>query len=151
MRGFIFILLTFGLGFASATLVKADDGAEMLMQLDRDFSAYRAEHGTRAAFAAFLADDVITLGPAAHPKIGLAAVLADTVDNPNVVTTWEPEGADISGDLGYTWGLFVSQYSAEDGTSSQFHGKYASFWKRQSDGSWKVVIDAFSGNPAPAN
>ena len=149
MRRLIFVLMVFGFGIGATAPAMAQDSAEMLMQRDRDFSAYRVAHGTRAAFSAFLADDVVTLGPDVAPKIGLEAVLADTEDNADVVVTWEPEGADVSENLGYTWGLFVANITAADGTISQMHGKYATFWKRQADGSWKAVIDAFSNNPAP--
>lgn len=125
------------------------DTVEMLFALDREFVQYRLEHGTYAAFAKFLADDAITLPPGEAPKIGLEAVLLDAGDRPNTTVTWEPETGDISGDLGYTWGLFSINTTADDGSLSKQHGKYTSVWKRQDDGGWKIVIESFSLNPPP--
>ena len=125
------------------------DTVEMLFALDREFVQYRLENGTYAAFAKYLAPDAITLPPGAAAKIGLEAILRDAGDKPNTAVTWQPETGDISGDLGYTWCLFSINTTGDDGTVSKQHGKYASVWKRQNNGRWKIVIDSFSLNPPP--
>lgn len=125
------------------------DTVEMLFALDREFVQYRLENGTYAAFAKYLAPDAVTLPPGEAPKIGLDAVLRDASDRPNTTVTWEPEAGDISGDMGYTWGLFSINTALDDGSVSKQHGKYASVWKRQENGEWKVVVDSFSLNPPP--
>lgn len=125
------------------------DSVEMLMALDREFVQYRLKNGTYKAFAKYLADDAVTLPPGAAPKIGLKAILKDASDKPNTTVTWEATAGDISGDLGYTWGPFSMNTTNEDGSISKQHGKYASVWKRQTDGGWKIVIDSFSLNPPP--
>jgi ketosteroid isomerase-like protein len=52
-------------------------------------------------------------------------------------------GADISasGDLGYTYGTYEFRAVGKDGNPVVEHGKYTSIWKKQRDGSWKVVLD----------
>ena len=125
------------------------DTLEMLFALDREFVEYRLEHGTYKAFAKYLADDAVTLPPGEAPKVGLEAVLRDAGDRPNTTVTWAPEAGDISGDMGYTWGLFSINTKQEDGTVSKQHGKYASIWKKQDTGEWKIVVDSFSLNPPP--
>jgi ketosteroid isomerase-like protein len=67
----------------------------------------------------------------------MAQVFAD----PKFVLRWEPLGAEVSGNLGYTYGLY---------RSSNGYGKYVSVWKKQRDGSWKIVVDAGNTSPAPA-
>ena len=64
--------------------------------------------------------------------------------------TWAPVGADIadSGDLGYTYGTFEFRSKDKEGKPSAEHGKYTSIWKKQKDGSWKVVLDM--GNASSA-
>ena len=64
--------------------------------------------------------------------------------------TWRPVGADISasGDLGYTYGTFEFRSKDKNGKPTVEHGKYTSIWKKQNDGSWKVVLDM--GNASPA-
>jgi len=125
------------------------NSVETLMALDRKFVQYRLENGTYKAFAKYLAGDAVTLPPGEAPKVGLAAILRDANDKPNTTVTWEPEAGDISGDLGYTWGPFSINTTNADGTVSKNHGKYASVWKRQENGQWKVVVDSFSMSPAP--
>ena len=125
------------------------DTVEILFALDREFVQYRLENGTYKAFAKYLAPDAITLPPGEAPKIGLEAILRDAGDKPNTTVTWEPETGDISGDLGFSWGLFSINTTGADGAVSKQHGKYATVWKRQDDEEWKIVIDSFSLNPPP--
>lgn len=143
------IILLILLMMPMSLMAQEKDTVEMLFALDREFVQYRLDNGTYNAFAKYLADDAITLPPGAAPKRGLAAILADAGDKPNTTVTWEPETGDISGDLGYTWGLFSINTTREDGEVAKQHGKYASVWKRQPDGQWKIVIDSFSLNPPP--
>ena len=69
------------------------------------------------------------------------------LDQPGVSLRWEPLRADISasGDLGWTTGTYMSEAAGEDGTVTRGEGRYVSIWRRQADGSWKVVMDL--GNP----
>jgi ketosteroid isomerase-like protein len=52
-------------------------------------------------------------------------------------------GADISssGDMGYTYGTYEFASSDRNGKPVVDHGKYTTIWKKQKDGSWKVVLD----------
>jgi ketosteroid isomerase-like protein len=71
------------------------------------------------------------------------------LDDKNNSLTWKPIGADVSssGDLGYTYGTYEFRSKDASGKPSVSHGKYTSIWKRQKDGSWKVVLDM--GNASP--
>ncbi len=125
------------------------DSIETLFALDREFVEYRLANGTYKAFAKYLADDAVTLPPGEAPKVGLDAILRDAGDKPNTTVTWEPEAGDIAGEMGYTWGLFSINTTQDDGSVTKQHGKYASIWKKQDNGEWKVVVDSFSLNPPP--
>jgi ketosteroid isomerase-like protein len=46
-----------------------------------------------------------------------------------------------SGDFGYTYGTFEFRSRDKEGKLVSNYGKYTSIWKRQKDGSWKVVLD----------
>jgi ketosteroid isomerase-like protein len=63
-----------------------------------------------------------------------------------------PVGADVSstGDLGYTYGTFEFSSTGKDGKPQVEHGKYTSIWKKQGDGSWKVVLDMGNASPGAA-
>ncbi len=56
---------------------------------------------------------------------------------------WEPKNGAVasSGDLGYTYGVYVLKPSTID---TLIYGTYVSIWKKGIDGKWKFVLD--SGN-----
>jgi ketosteroid isomerase-like protein len=64
---------------------------------------------------------------------------------------WEPIGGDIaaSGELGYTFGHSTSRRPNASGETADYFGKYVTIWKKQADGSWKVVLDIGNRRPGP--
>jgi ketosteroid isomerase-like protein len=50
--------------------------------------------------------------------------------------------------MGYTWGNYEFKTTNKDGKEEAEKGIYMTVWKKQKDGSWKVVADV--GSPAPA-
>jgi ketosteroid isomerase-like protein len=64
---------------------------------------------------------------------------------------WEPQNGEvaISGELGYTWGLFTLSWMEDDGLEKKSYGKYLNIWKKSSSGSWKVVVDIGNSSPEP--
>jgi ketosteroid isomerase-like protein len=67
------------------------------------------------------------------------------------VLVWTPLQADVSRsrDLGYTFGTYELRIPGTNGPPTVRHGKYVSIWKRQADGSWKIVVDTGNPNPPP--
>jgi ketosteroid isomerase-like protein len=61
---------------------------------------------------------------------------------------WSPIRAEVSGDLGYTVGTYVSESPAPDGSPNSGQGMYVTIWRRGPDGVWKAVVDL--GNPTEA-
>jgi ketosteroid isomerase-like protein len=122
-----------------------------LMQVDRDFSALSVERGMRAAFGAYMADDVVIYSAGQMPVLGREKALPLYPEGTDVVLKWEPFFADVaqSGDLGYTLGSYTLTGTAEDGSPSVSRGHYVSIWKRQADGTWKFVFD--TGHQGPAD
>jgi ketosteroid isomerase-like protein len=53
-------------------------------------------------------------------------------------------GVARSGDLGYTSGTYDWSYTDAEGKSIKDRGKYLTIWKKQADGSWKVLFDMFN-------
>ena len=62
---------------------------------------------------------------------------------PGLEFRWEPEASGMagSGDLGYTFGTYSRTFTGPDGAENRQAGRYLSVWRRQPDGSWKVVAD----------
>jgi ketosteroid isomerase-like protein len=63
--------------------------------------------------------------------------------------SWHPVFAAVAGsrDLGYTIGEYTSTGRGPTGAAVQHFGKYLTVWKRQSNGTWKFVVDGGNGSP----
>ncbi len=118
--------------------------ADSLRQLEGDFMKAAAERGS-AGYMSYYADDAVEVPNGAAiitGKINIAKTMG-FLDDKNNHLSWTPVGADISasGDLGYTYGTYEFRSVGKDGKPVVEHGKYTSIWKKQKDGSWKVVLD----------
>lgn len=135
-------------GCAAQAPPAAPADPSVLMDADRAFAAAVAKGGTDA-WVSWFADDGAQVVPTAGEIRGHDAIrkLMAALDDPMNKLTWEPVRADIaaSGDLGWTTGTYVSTTTLPDGTTSEGDGRYVTIWRKQADGSWKVVMDL--GNP----
>jgi ketosteroid isomerase-like protein len=126
--------------------------AETLKQLESEFMKAAAEKGS-AGYMSYYADDAVEVPNGAaliQGKVEIAKGMG-FLDDKNNQLIWTPVGADISAssDLGYTYGNFEFHSKDKDGKATVNHGKYTSIWKRQKDGSWKVVLDMGNASPEP--
>jgi ketosteroid isomerase-like protein len=125
---------------------------ETLEQLEAEFMKAAAQKGSQG-YMSYYADDAVEV-PNGAPLIQGKSEIAKAMgflDDKNNSLLWTPIGADISssGDLGYTYGAFEFHSKDKDGKPVVHHGKYTSIWKRQKDGSWKVVLDMGNASPEP--
>ncbi|HEY4902376.1 MAG TPA: DUF4440 domain-containing protein [Candidatus Sulfotelmatobacter sp.] len=136
------IVLIPNAGFS--TSASAKNSAETLKQLEAEFMKAAAEKGS-AGYMSYYADDAVEVpnGADAIPGKTNIAKTMGFLDDKNNHLTWTPVGADMSssGDLGYTYGTYEFRSLGKDGKQVVSHGKYTSIWKRQRDGSYKVVLD----------
>lgn len=98
-----------------------------------------------AGYMSFYADDAVELpngAPAIQGKENIAKTMGFLNDKNNRLT-WTPARVDVaaSADLGYTYGDYEFRSMGKDGQPTVERGKYATVWKKQSDGQWKVVLD----------
>lgn len=125
--------------------------ASVLMEADRAFAADVEKAGTDA-WVSWFAEEGAQIQPGMGEVSGHDAIreLMVGLDDPNLSLTWEPLRADIaaSGDLGWTTGTYVSESTDAEGNVSRGQGRYVTIWRKQADGSWKVVMDL--GNPTSA-
>jgi ketosteroid isomerase-like protein len=65
---------------------------------------------------------------------------------------WEPLQSDVgaTGDLGYTNGRYEARFRDAKANAAMRTGRYLTVWKKQADGSWKVVRDIGVQDPPPA-
>jgi len=109
-----------------------------------------AEKGA-AGYLSFYAEDAVELSDGVaiiQGKTRLAEAMEFLNDKKNRLT-WTPLHIDVaqSDDLAYSYGTFEFRSVGKDGKPVLEHGKYTTIWKKQTDGSWKVVLDMGNGSP----
>lgn len=123
--------------------------SELLFKLEADFAKAVAEHG-HAAFVSYFAEDGVELddgsGFTSRDEIAKQPAWPEGTS-----LSWTPVRGDMaaSGDLGYTYGTYIFKSKDKDGQIVSHYGKYMSVWKKQKDGSWKVVADMGNSSPEP--
>ncbi len=133
------------------TTVLNDEGAS-LRTTDSLFSKLSSEKGTGAAFLAYM-DENASLYPAGQNIVTGRENISKHFENeqPDTRLTWKPLQAEVarSGELGYTAGIYEYKFLDNNGHPVYRNGKYVTIWKKQSDGSWKFLLDIGNSTPLP--
>jgi ketosteroid isomerase-like protein len=127
-------------------------GKMVLFDLEKKFAQDVLEKGG-AAFADWFAEDGVALGNGAAPLVGKVAIVKSASWSPkDYQLTWTPTDAMMgpSGDMGYTWGHFEGRSKDANGNPVLTSGRYITMWRKQPDGTWKVVLDAGANEPPSA-
>jgi ketosteroid isomerase-like protein len=120
-----------------------------MIEAERAFAARALVIGWKDAFLEYFAPSAVGF---ADGKPGSAREqIAKNPDPPkDLQLIWEPRYGDVSasGELGYLTGPVRNIRASRDGGKPRF-SNYASIWKRQRDGSFKVVMDVGVNTPNP--
>jgi ketosteroid isomerase-like protein len=115
---------------------------------ERAFAARERIVGWKQAFLEYFADDAVGFN---GTESGNAKAQIRRVPDPakDAQLLWEPRYGDIaaSGELGWLTGPSTSINPARNNGAPRY-GNYASVWKRQADGSFKVVLDVGVNTPS---
>lgn len=146
---FIAALLLFALSLnivAQDQTSSADQAA--MVAAERAFAKLGFERGVRESFIKYFHDDAIAFTP--HPEKARAGFITQAPETfPLPVTlNWAPVWGDISaaGDMGYNTGPVVYEDTGENKRPTR-NGIFFSIWKKQADGSWRVLLDLGAGVP----
>jgi ketosteroid isomerase-like protein len=84
--------------------------------------------------------------PIATGKAALAKAIAGDFAHGDLA--WHPNKAGVarSGELGYTSGTYEQRFKNASGKTVLDKGKYLTVWKKQADGTWKVLFDMFNSD-----
>ena len=113
----------------------ADAAQKSLADVERAFAgAFTARDLER--FGTFLDEDAVFLGPAGSVLRGKAEILAGWKGyfEGEPPFSWYPTISQVSGDLGLSQGPVLSP-------SGEWLANFSSVWRRQEDGTWKIVFD----------
>jgi uncharacterized protein (TIGR02246 family) len=101
-----------------------------------------------------MAEDVVYLGPDLAPIVGKPAL--DAFVRP-IYAAMGPDGWHISmaaedvridGNWAFEWGNIDGTARGADGAMAPFLAKYLFVYRREPDGAWRIVYDAYNANPA---
>jgi ketosteroid isomerase-like protein len=139
--------------FAAALLVLcatfltgSPDRTADLKKADQDWAK---SAGARSVdqFMSFIGEDAYACGldgKWAHGKPAIQDEWSKMLADPSFKINWTAESAEVSkdGNLGYTRGTFTGSQG-----NSAFSGGYATVWKKDKDGKWRVTVDIASAEP----
>ena len=140
-----------GLTPLPVTVTDQEPARKALRTAEASFSKLAMKSGLAEAFYQFLAPGGTVLLPDASPLDGREVVRIHLAASQQTVLDWQPGRAEISqnGDLGYTWGTFEMRGQVMDGKIQNTYGKYVSLWKKQADGTWRIVLHSNNSSPPP--
>jgi ketosteroid isomerase-like protein len=124
-----------------------------IIKADKDFSILSQQKGYQSAFVAYAANEVVLLRQNNFPVTGIDNMKKLYAAHPNtsILLTWDPVKADVSPDgmLGYTYGQWELTGKDSAGKAEKNYGVYVTVWKRQTDKTWKFVLDGGNSTPQP--
>lgn len=143
MRLVLIILL-----MASPIIAQDQWPLQEMVKTEQAFSKMAEEKNTRDAFMAFIADDGLLFRPGAvnGKKWMLEHPVPPSDKKP--LLAWQPNYAVMatSGDIGFTTGPWEFKGDIKDAKPSGY-GHFVTVWKKQTDGSWKWVVDIGISHP----
>jgi ketosteroid isomerase-like protein len=104
--------------------------------------------GDIAALSRLTTDDHIMMMPnraSVEGKTANDAINGRAFEQFRFAETWQPLDTRISGDLAYQRGTFTTTATPRAGGESRtIAGKFLRIYRREPDGSWRMVIDMFN-------
>jgi uncharacterized protein (TIGR02246 family) len=140
-------------GCGGSHRINFSDEEAAIRRTDADWLAAAASHDLNRVLP-FWADDPAILAPGAPPIVGKEAIriyVTESFAAPGFSITWKTEKVEVSqsGDLAYSTGTNRISLNGPDGKSLTEEGRGVTIWKKQTDGSWRCVLDVTS--PAEAS
>jgi ketosteroid isomerase-like protein len=148
-----FALLSFTfLGTATAGDAKIE---QALRDADAQWSAAAGAKDLDKTVS-YYSDDAIVMPPnasAATTKESIRSAWKEMLMTPGAAISWKATKVEVAkaGDLAYVSGTYEETMTDASGKSANDHGKYVEIFKKQADGTWKVVADIWNSDlPASA-
>lgn len=122
--------------------------SEKLMQTSREWSK-AAQSRKLDAIVSYWADDAIVYSagePEHQGKAAIREMVQNAMKDPSFQVSWETKKVDVaeSGDMGYLLEDVKMEMKDSTGNAQVMHFNGTTIWKKQADGSWKVVVDVLS-------
>lgn len=105
-----------------------------------------------AKFASVYADDATIMfanEPAFKGIDAIKNVMTPSMQDPNYALSFKMDRIEVSGILAYVQGTLSHTTTGRDGKPFVDTGKFLTIWKKQADGSWKIVADISNSDLPP--
>ena len=149
----------------AALLVLAASGCAPQVDIDAERAAVRTALGEAwnaviakdvDKFIALCADEDIMFPPNAPMVRGKQAVreyMSQLFATPGYSMSRQPPQIEVSGagDLAYTWDTFELTVNDAEGNPVTQNAKHVVVWKKEPQGTWKIVADIWNSNQPPAS
>jgi uncharacterized protein (TIGR02246 family) len=141
-----------GCGAQRKVNLSAEEAA--IRRTDADWLAATSAHDLDRVLP-FWTEDATILAPSTPAIVGKEAIrkyVSGAFATPGFSITWKTEKVEVSqsGDLAYSTGTDRISLNTPDGKSLTEENRGVAIWKKQSDGSWRCVLDVMSPS-APSN
>src|SRR5438477_4193815 len=99
----------------------------------------------------FYSDDAVVMppnAPSAKTKETIRSAWKEMLTSPGAAISWKATKVEVakSGDLAYVSGTYEETLTDATGKPVNDHGKYVEIFKKQADGTWKVVADIWNSD-----
>lgn len=146
------ILLTLTLGLLVTAISFA--GHAKLEQALRDLDAqWSKDAGAKDVdkTISYYAEAALVLPPnasSATTKEAIRSAWNEMLTTPGAAISWKASKVEVanSGDLAYVSGTYEETATDASGQPVKDHGKYVEVFKKQADGTWKVVADIWNSD-----
>ena len=127
-------------------------GKVALLERDREWSALASQGKDVERILSYWTDDakVYPVGlPVVEGKQAIREFVTSSLSLPGFRIQWEPLEVVVAptGDMGYTTGRNQMTMPDAAGNLQTEHGRYVTIWRRDSDGTWRCVIDMWNAGP----
>ena len=136
--------------FCAPPVIAQDTALDEMVRTEQRFAARALVVGWKQAFLEYFSDDAVGFNRGTIvPAKDLFRAQPDPPKDRRLI--WEPRVGDVarSGEIGYLTGP-VRRIVPGQNNGQPFHSVYASVWKRQPDGAFKVMMDMGVPTPGPA-
>ena len=144
------------LSFAFVCPASAADTKSAIEKALRDLDAqWSAAAGAKDLdkTVSFYSDDAIVMPPnasAANTKESIRSAWKEMLTSPGAAISWKTTKVEVAkaGDLAYVSGTYEETMTDASGKPVKDRGKYVEIFKKQADGTWKVVADIWNSDLA---
>ena len=138
-------------GTSSAADTKIE---QALRDLDAQWSAAAGAKDVDKTVS-YYAESVVVMppnAPSATTKEAIRSAWKEMLTSPGAAISWKTTKVEVAkaGDLAYVSGTYEETMTDASGKPVKDRGKYVEIFKKQADGTWKVVVDIWNSDlPAP--